>query len=68
MLYEVITQGLINGWGTDFFSPTFKVFLVDVHNKTLTEREDTNIKMQDQLLLELKSMSRQLVEATEFPN
>jgi len=61
-------QGLINGWGTDFFSPTFKVFLVDVQNKTLTEREDTNIKMQDQLLLELKSMSRQLLEATEFPN
>jgi hypothetical protein len=61
-------QGLVNGWGTDFQNPTFKVFLVDVHNQTVFEKKDSDTISMDQLSIELKGMTRQMLQETEFPN
>lgn len=61
-------QGLINGWGTDFMSPTFKVFLVDVNKGTMAMKEDSDTEALDQLFIELKTMTRQLIRKTSFPN
>jgi hypothetical protein len=61
-------QGLTNGWGSDFQNPTFKVFLEDVHNRTVTEKEDSQTNALDRLFLELKGMTRQLMARTSFPN
>jgi hypothetical protein len=60
-------QGLKNGWGSDFRSPTFRVFLVDVHNQTVFEKEDSHTTALDQLFIELTGMTRQLFGKTDFP-
>ncbi|KJS03372.1 MAG: hypothetical protein VR65_01585 [Desulfobulbaceae bacterium BRH_c16a] len=61
-------QGLVNGWGTDFQNPDFKVFLIDVQNRKVLQEEDSSTIALDQLFLELKGMTRKLFLKADFPD
>ena len=61
-------QGLVNGWGTDFQNPDFKVFLIDVQNQKILKEEDSRTTAFDQLFIELKGMTRKLFRKTDFHN
>lgn len=58
-------QGLANGWGTDFIMPNIKTFFVDVKNQKVSKITTRGIDSRDQLGLELKRMSQNLLKKYE---